>query len=118
MDALIAGFDWAGTALEELPKAQADPIKQERLATLGQLAGSVAHEMRTPLAVIRHITYFLEHYFPCDDLNGREALAESNRAIASTDHIIAEMLDSVREPAQTQSRFPLSEPISQAVGLI
>jgi PAS domain S-box-containing protein len=105
-------------SLEELRTAQADLIKQERLATLGQLAGSVAHEMRTPLAVIRNTTYFLEHCFPCDDRNVREALAETNRAIASTDHIIAEMLDYVREPAQTQSRFPVSEPISRAVGLI
>jgi signal transduction histidine kinase len=43
----------------ELKQAQADLVRKERLAALGQVAGSVAHEIRGPLGVIRNAVYYL-----------------------------------------------------------
>ena len=43
-------------ALEDI---QARFIKQEKLAVMGQMASSVGHELRNPLAVINNAVYVL-----------------------------------------------------------
>jgi signal transduction histidine kinase len=44
---------------EDLHQAQERLIRQEKLATLGQLAAGLAHELRTPLGVIKNSVYYL-----------------------------------------------------------
>lgn len=44
----------------ELRAAQEQLLMQERLATLGRVAGSIAHELRNPLAVVRNASYYLQ----------------------------------------------------------
>jgi two-component system, LuxR family, sensor kinase FixL len=90
-------------------------MRRERLATLEKLAGSVAHEIRTPLCVIKNSVFFLEQYFPQNDATMREVLAEIRRAIANSDQIITEMLDYVREPTSKKCVFPIGDAISRAL---
>jgi hypothetical protein len=45
---------------KDLLEAKDRAAKAERLAVLGKLAGMVAHELRTPLGVIKHSVYFLK----------------------------------------------------------
>lgn len=42
-----------------LQQAQADLVTQERLATLGRVAGGISHEIRNPLNAIKTSAYFL-----------------------------------------------------------
>ncbi|MFQ5922343.1 MAG: sensor histidine kinase [Anaerolineales bacterium] len=44
----------------ELREAHEDLIRKEKLATLGQLAGGIAHELRNPLGVIANAAYYLQ----------------------------------------------------------
>ncbi|MBN1787232.1 MAG: response regulator [Sedimentisphaerales bacterium] len=44
---------------EELKAAHIRLVRSEKLATVGQLASTVAHELRNPLAVIKNATYLL-----------------------------------------------------------
>ena len=44
----------------ELTQAHSDVVRVERLAALGQVAGSVAHEIRNPLGAIRNAAYYLK----------------------------------------------------------
>ena len=105
-------------SFEELRRTQQELLRQERLATLGRLAGSVAHEMRTPLGIIRSNTFFLEQCYPTADQNVREVLAEMKRAVANSDHIIAEMLDYVRGDVRNDSVFAVKDTISDASRLV
>ena len=43
----------------ELHSAQEELVRKEKLATLGQIAGSVAHELRNPLGIIGNSAYYL-----------------------------------------------------------
>jgi len=53
----------------ELRKAQEKIVHQEKLVTLGQLAGSVRHELRNPLGAINTSIYYLKMVQP--DANGK-----------------------------------------------
>ncbi len=44
----------------ELRETQEKLVQQEKLAVLGQLAGGVGHELRTPLGVISNAIYYLK----------------------------------------------------------
>lgn len=46
-------------AYKELKDTQEKLIDTEKLAILGKLAGTIAHELRTPLGSIQNVTYFL-----------------------------------------------------------
>lgn len=106
------------SSLQELKETQDLLVRKERLATLGQLAGSVAHELRTPLNVITNSVYFLRNAFGGNEGAVREVLEEMERAVGSSDHIIGEMLDFVREPSQHTADFPIGETIDRALKLI
>tara|TARA_R110002096_G_scaffold164099_9_gene331803 strand:+ start:2067 stop:4967 length:2901 start_codon:yes stop_codon:yes gene_type:complete len=101
-----------------LEEAQAELLKAERLATLGQLAAGVAHEMRTPLGVIRNAVHYLESTEdPTHDEEIPNLMGEMNRAISSTDHIISELLDYVREPVREYNTFPIRHAIERGLKL-
>lgn len=47
-------------ALDQLHEAQEELVRKERLATIGQLAGGVGHELRNPLGVMTNAVYYLQ----------------------------------------------------------
>lgn len=62
--------DWAETLeirvserTKELKDAQEQLIKKEKLALLGELAGTVAHELRSPLNTVNSSMYLIRKYF-------------------------------------------------------
>jgi two-component system sensor kinase FixL len=79
----------------ELHDAQARLVRKERLAVLGELAGSVAHELRNPLGAIRNGAYLLNLL-----LEGRAAAPEVeetlellDREVVRSERIIGALLD-------------------------
>src|SRR5262249_10854494 len=68
-------------------------VQSEKLATLGQLGATIAHEVRTPLAVIRSATQSLAESVPGDDAEGRRActfiIAEIDRLTSVVSALLA-----------------------------
>jgi signal transduction histidine kinase len=91
-------------AFKALREAQEELIRTEKLATLGQLAGGVGHELRNPLGVIRNSVYYLNMILP-KDAKIQKHLGILDREVANSDRIVTELLDfarvktSVREAA-------------------
>ena len=58
----IEGVDYVnlyGRDITELKQAQKELIIKEKFATIGKLAGSIAHDLRNPLGVINNSAYYL-----------------------------------------------------------
>ncbi len=80
----------------ELRAAQAELVRNERLATLGQLTATVSHELRNPLGVMRASMYIVERKIGGADERAVNAINRVNRSITRCDHIIEELLDYTR----------------------
>lgn len=77
----------------ELRTTQGELINAERLATLGQLTATVAHELRNPLATLRTSVFSLRSSIQDGADEAQTTLRRIDRNIARCDRIIAELLD-------------------------
>ncbi|MFH0827811.1 MAG: ATP-binding protein, partial [Candidatus Omnitrophota bacterium] len=92
----------------QLNKAQNDLIIAGRLAVLGQLAGSISHEIRNPLNVIGTSAYYLKIKFGKDDKKFKEHI----------DHIEAEVRNSTAIIDSILSLSGLKEPRKETLELV
>ncbi|HXV74811.1 MAG TPA: PAS domain-containing protein, partial [Candidatus Polarisedimenticolaceae bacterium] len=51
----------------ELARTREHLVRQTRLSTIGQIAASIAHELRNPLGAIRNATFYLRRHVPRED---------------------------------------------------
>lgn len=80
----------------ELRDNQAALVRSERLAALGQLTGTVAHELRNPLGAVSTSIAVIAQKSRDADLDVESALARVDRGIKRCDTIITELLDFAR----------------------
>lgn len=81
----------------ELESTQQALLKQEKLATLGQLISTVSHELRNPLSAMRPSLYVLRRKMPDKDERTQQAIERIERSIGRCDHIIDELMEFARE---------------------
>ena len=79
-----------------LTDAQEKLIRQERLAVLGQIAGSVSHELRNPLGVINNAIYFLNLVQPEADEKIKKYHDMIEHEVQTADKIIGDLLNFAR----------------------
>jgi signal transduction histidine kinase len=80
----------------ELRQAQEQLVRQEKLAVLGRIAGSVSHELRNPLGVINNSIYYLEVVQPEAGEKIRHHHAMIRQEVRNAEKIIDDLLDFVR----------------------
>jgi len=93
----------------ELQAAQDELIRQERLAALGQLAATVGHELRNPLATIRNSLFTIAQLAPTSEDRLRQAVDRADRNIGRCDRIIDELGDFTRARDLPLERTPIDE---------
>ena len=76
-------------------------IRQEKLATVGQVSGSIAHELRNPLGAIKQSIFFLNRYLQKHNLlddhpKFGEHLKIMDEELNTSDHVITSLLDMSR----------------------
>ena len=89
-----------------LRDAQERLLRRKKLAMLGQLAGSISHELRGPLGTIKNSTYFLQLALEDVSPDVQETLEILNEEIARSEAIISSMLDFAR--TETPNRQPVN----------
>jgi PAS domain S-box-containing protein len=79
----------------ELIAAQDELVRKERLAVLGQLAGSVAHQIRNPLAAIKNAASVLKRSAG-EGLTFAQMLATIDDEVRGANQIVTDLLDYAR----------------------
>tara|TARA_R110002049_G_scaffold50370_3_gene143115 strand:+ start:158533 stop:159666 length:1134 start_codon:yes stop_codon:yes gene_type:complete len=82
----------------ELRNAQAELLKAEKLATLGQVSGGIAHEIRNPLNAVRTSAYYLRHAKNPSAEKTAEHLDRIERQVSLIDNVISALVDVARLP--------------------
>src|SRR5881409_957617 len=88
---------------EAIAATRARLAQSERLAALGQLAAAVAHEVRSPLAVIRSAAQGLAESVPRDDEEARRAYSFITAEIDRLGNVVNSLLAFAR-PLRVEAR--------------
>lgn len=91
-------------AMTQLRDAQDELVRKERLATMGQLASSVGHELRNPLGVMSNAVYILDRTIPDPNAKTKEYLRVLENQIRLSERIVGDLLDSARNPSPRRQR--------------
>jgi signal transduction histidine kinase len=94
------------SSILKLKQAQEEIIRQGKLAQLGQLTATVAHEIRNPLSAVRTAAYLVERKVKEKGVDLSNELGRINGGIKRCDKIITELLDFAR------SRSPLLKTVT------
>ncbi|MGD9729692.1 MAG: ATP-binding protein [Nitrospiraceae bacterium] len=111
---MYQGFNIDISALDQM---QAQLRRAERLATLGQFAAGIAHEIRNPLVGIGSTTALLLDDTAPDDPR-REDLESIFREIHRLDRIVNQIVDHARPRSIAPSWFSLSDVVHGAFKLL
>lgn len=105
---LLAGQEQRTLQVEaELDKSKAALVTQAKLATLGQLSGSIAHELRNPLGAMRNAIFLLKRRITNSDNQTIRYLDMLEEEVHNSDLIIQSLLEVARG----------KEPIKQTISL-
>jgi len=99
----------------DLRAAQEKLVRQEKLAVLGQLAGSIGHELRNPLGVISNAVYFLKIAQPEADPRVKEYLTIVETEVRRSDKIISDLLNFTRLRAAERDRVSVPDLVHQTL---
>ena len=85
--------------LTKLREAQEDALRKGKMAQLGNLTATVAHELRNPLSTVRTSAYLLARKIKDKGLDVDPQLQRINNGIIRCDNIITQLLDFSRSKA-------------------
>ena len=103
--------------VEQLHQARQQLIRSERLASVGQLAAGLAHELRNPLTSVKLLIQTAARRGPAANLNERQ-LWVIQEEIARMESTIQGLLDFARPPLLDRARRDLRETIQRALSLV
>jgi signal transduction histidine kinase len=100
-------------ALRQLRDAQDDLVRQEKLALMGQLAGSVGHELRNPLGVMTNAIYYLDMVLEQSSPEVRDYLGILRRQVSLSEKIITDLLDFTRHRPPNAGPIDLAQVVRE-----
>ncbi|HLT36710.1 MAG TPA: protoglobin domain-containing protein [Enhygromyxa sp.] len=118
LDSLDRLFDLELAIMLETYKLEAEDRlrRRERLATIGQLAASIDHDLRNPLSVIESSLYILRRRLR-DDSRASKHIDKIANQIDECDAIITHLLDMARNQSPRRERVVAAELIDSAIEL-
>ena len=108
----------------ELRETQSQLVHAERLATLGKIAATVAHEINNPLSGVFTYVKLMERRIeegkasPADIGKYREYLATISREVQRTSSIVMNLLDFTRPKDPSRKPVSLNRLIEESIGIV
>jgi PAS domain S-box-containing protein len=82
--------------IKKLKATQEEMVKAGRMAQLGQLTATVAHELRNPLAAVRTSAFVLDRKIKGKGMGVEQQLQRIDNGVVRCDNIISQLLDFAR----------------------
>ena len=101
----------------ELRRAQRQLIQSEKLAALGQLSASIAHEINNPLGIMKNYLLILSESMKKENPN-RSNLEVVKEEVDRIARIVKNLLNFCRTKDENASPLDLAEIINQTVSLV
>ncbi|MGM0489420.1 MAG: PAS domain S-box protein [Planctomycetota bacterium] len=102
----------------ELEKVREEVVRKTRLAAVGQVSASIAHDLRNPLGSMRNAVFYLKRRVPTDNPEIAEFLQIIEDEIASADRIIDGLLQLTRSRPLSKLAVPVGALVEQAFARI
>jgi signal transduction histidine kinase len=96
----------------------ADKARIERLATFGQLIGSIGHELRNPLGVIESSLYILGGRIDKSDERARKHIDRIGEQLGIANQIVSDLLDMIRDRPLEREQVRFETIMESALGMI
>ena len=93
--------------IQKLKDTQEQMVKAGRMAQLGQLTATVAHELRNPLAAVRTSAFVLDRKIKGKGLGVEQQLQRIDNGVVRCDNIISQLLDFARTRAAQRKLLDL-----------
>lgn len=100
---------------QALRDAQEKLIHHEKLAMLGQLAGSIGHELRNPLGTIKNAVYYLKMILESPGPETQEMLDILDTKVMESDQIISNLLNFARTKQPIRQTVDINMLLSQVL---
>jgi len=101
----------------ELKKTHEELMRKEKLASLGQFAGNISHELRNTLATIGSSVYYLKTKLRDTDGKVQEHLERIKSSVDNATATIQSLLDLTRMKEPKLARLDLMDILSEAIDL-
>jgi two-component system, NtrC family, sensor histidine kinase HydH len=95
----------------------AQQARTERLATFGQLVGSIGHELRNPLGVIESSLYILDQRVGGDE-RAKKHIGRIGEQLGVANGIITALLDMIRDRPLTREKVVLDNTFASVLGAL
>ena len=113
---LLVSNEKLRVANELMNKMQQELVRAEKFAAIGQLASSIAHEIRNPLASIMNVSYYLKRYSETKDPRVHELLDILSSEILRTNKIISDLLEFSQLRVTVPTPVLVHEEIEECIG--
>jgi signal transduction histidine kinase len=93
----------------ELAKVRDELVTTTRLAAIGQVSASIAHDLRNPLGAVRNASYFLKRRLSGCEPKVSEHLEIIDQEITRADNIITNLLEMARPKVPHKQSLDFAE---------
>jgi PAS domain S-box-containing protein len=93
----------------KLAKVRDELVRTTRLAAIGQVSASIAHDLRNPLGAVRNASYFLKRRLSGCEPKVSEHLEIIDQEITRADNIITNLLEMARPKAPRKQSLDFAE---------
>ena len=102
--------------MRKLKDAQDEILHRGRMAQLGHLTATVAHEIRNPLGAVRTASFLLERKLKDKGLGVEQQLQRISNGITRCDNIISQLLDFSRSKALVLEPVEIDTWLAKIIG--